>query len=1240
VTQTRGDRPWLSSHLAMLFSLPCAVLLLIYTDTLWRWDQWLYDTQLSTWSEPHRDDIVIITIDDQSLESLGHWPWPRSVHAELINRLTAAGAKSIGLDIIFAEPDRQDVANDIALAQAITRSGRVVLPVIMEQFISEGQLLEVMPIPPFAKAASALGHVGIEVDGDGIVRRTYLKAGIGSPRWPAFPLAMLTSAEPDRWLEPPGQRNPEIDSASPSAWVRDYQVLIPFHPSDRQFTQFSYADVLQGNIAAEQFRDRYVLVGASASGIASMLLTPNSHDRRGMPGVELNAHVIESLLNHTTLQAIERPWHYILSVLLVLLPFLVYPYCRPRWAPLSALALMGTILLLSTLILYFTSVWLPMAAILFVIALSYPLWSWQQLAHAMRYMKRELVRLEHDLGDTRSGGKNLTENLEFLAQLLPFSGAQLLNDKDQSSIAHWGDAPAPPSQPLSEENWKAGDGSLWKAFHINGACWHLGLVWHAESAPDHHQQTLLNNFIEHAWQLHIEEQTNHKPMIAFQKQVRQVEQTTIDLDDVHRFISESLGQMAGGVVITDTLGEVMFANAQAATYLCQDDTTLLRGLSLNQLLQPLERIDGVESWNAAVGAALLRQTATHFSARLYGRDLWFQVDPYHPHAESNAGALLSIADVTAVRQVDRQSAARMLMEEKKRALATLRSIGDAVVTTDAVGIIDYINPMAEKLLGRTLDEVRGQHLDAALTVVNEQSGRPAAWPLNECLEMDSSICLADGHLLINQGKKVYDIRVSLAPIHSHHQEANGVVLAISDISESRQLARTLEYQASHDQLTGLPKRILLNDRLGQAIIQAHRTHSLVAVFHLDLDRFKQVNDGLGHDAGDELIKLTAKRLLALGRKQNTVARLSGDEFVMIIADLNEEKDVLLVAEKILQAFTSTIHIKGHEVAINVSIGVSLYPRDGDSSEALLRNANRAMYQAKEAGGNTIKFYADNMNLRAMERLVMERNLRQAIHHNELQVHYQPQVDLKSGRVIGAEALLRWHHPELGTIPPDTFIPVAEETGLIIPLGEWLIRTVCNDIKQWPLDEYQNFRVSINLSPRQFAHGGVADIMAEVLTKSELDGCRLGVEITEGMLMRDIDTIFSTLNRLKKMNIKLSIDDFGTGYSSLSYLKRFPIDELKIDKSFVQDITSDGDDAAIATAVIAMAHSMGQRVIAEGVETTQQLEYLYQQGCDEIQGFFFSPAVPAHDAPEVFSRLMNTDTISGGAAVAAFDGRLQ
>ncbi|MCF6325494.1 MAG: EAL domain-containing protein [Gammaproteobacteria bacterium] len=1222
MNQAKSARPWLSSRIVMLVALPSAVLLLIFSDTLWRWDQWLYDTQLSNWSEPRRDDIVIVTIDDDSLESLGHWPWPRSVHAELIDHLSSAGAKAIGMDIIFSEPDRQDVVNDIALTQAITRSGRVVLPVIMAQSQTEQNLLTALPIPPLANAAAALGHVGIEVDGDGIVRRTFLKAGIGSPQWPSLPLAMLQLTAPDQWQQLPGKRNPDISSASSTAWVRDYQVFIPFHASNRQFTHFSYIDVLQGNIAADQFRDRYVLVGASASGLSNMLQTPNADKRRGIPGVELNAQVLESLLNHTTLQAIKPHWHYLLSALLVLLPLLIYPYCRPRWAPFSALALMGSIFLLSSLTLYFTHIWLPIAAIIFVIALSYPLWSWQQLAYAMHYMKRELTRLEHDPGDTRTDHNDLTTNLEFLAQLLPFSGAQLINSNDQSIIAHWGTHPTPRSQPLDNEHWVAEADSFWKTYHNNEGCWHLGLVWLATTAPDHNQQILLNNFIEHAWTVHNKKQANQKPIITLQRQVLQVEQTTKELDDVHHFISESLGQMAGGVVIIDTLGKVIFANKKAATYLCQNNATTLRGLSLGRLLQPLEHIDGVQNWNDAVGAALLQQIPSHFSASIHGRDLWFQVTPYNPHIESRSGVLLSIADVTTVRQVDQQNAMRILMEEKKRALVTLRSIGDAVITTSAEGIVDYINPAAEKLLACTLDEVRGLHLSAALTVINELDNQPVQWPLSECLSANSSICLPGDNLLINQHAKNHDIRVSLSTIHDQHQEAIGVVLAISDISESRRLARSLEHQASHDELTGLPKRLLLNDRLQQAIIQAHRKRNLVAVFFLDLDRFKQVNDGLGHEAGDELIKITAQRLLALGRKHNTVARLSGDEFVMIIDDLSSEGDVLPIAEKVLKRFSSTICLKGHEVAVNISIGISLYPRDGDDCETLLRNADRAMYQAKAAGGDTIKFYADNMNLRAMERLVMERNLRPAIQRGELHVHYQPQVKLEDGKVIGAEALIRWQHPELGAISPSDFIPIAEETGLIIPIGEWLIKTVCNDIKEWQLDEQLDFRVSINLSPRQFAHGGVADVLAQVLEETGISGRHLGVEITEGMLMRDIDTVFITLKKLKMMNIKLAIDDFGTGYSSLSYLKRFPIDELKIDQSFIKDITNNSDDAAIATAVIAMAHSMGHRVIAEGVETAQQLEFLRHHGCDEIQGFYFSPPVSARHAPAAFARSLN------------------
>lgn len=1222
MTLAKGARPGLKPRIAMLIALPCAVLLLIYSDTFWRWDQSLYDFQLSTWSAPPRDDIVTITVDDRSLEKLGQWPWPRSVHAELIDRLSAAEAKAIGMDIIFSEPDRQAVANDIALAQAIKRNGRVVLPVVMEQFYTGGALLEVLPIPPLAEAAASLGHVGVEVDGDGMVRRAYLKAGMGSPRWNTLPLAMLESTAPSQWQHLPGERNPETDGASPLAWIRDYQILIPFHRTAQRFTQFSYVDVLQGNISPAQFRDRYVLIGVSASGLTNLLSTPNTQQRRGIPGVEVNAYVLESLLNNTTLQTITPPWHYGLSALLVLLPLLIYPYCQPRWAPVVTLALMGSILVAFTMVMRLTHLWLPLAPALFIIALSYPLWSWQQLAQALHYMKRELLRLEDEMGTPLASGNDLTQHLEFLAQLLPISGIHLLNHKNNHTIARWGKRLATPVEPVQENCWTTEPTAIWRAFHIHKECWHLGLEWSGTTAPDPHQQTLLNTFIEHAWQMDSEAQANNRPIVALKKHIRQVEQTAADLDDVQHFVSEGLGQMAGGVVIADILGEVLFANAQAAAYLCQGDSTILRGSNLSRLLQPLAPLEETVSWNHAVAAALLQHNTTHFSAHIHNRDLWFQATPYRPRTNHvPSGLLLSIADVTAVRQVERQSAARILLEEKKRALVTLKSIGDAVITTDAKGIIDYINPAAEKLLERPPAEVCGLHLSRALSVINEREGEPVQWPLNECLEANNSICLAGNNLLRNQSKQHHDIRVSLAPILGPQQKAIGIVLAISDITESRRLARTLEYQASHDELTGLPKRMLLNDRLKQAILQADRMRSLVAIFFLDLDRFKQVNDGLGHEAGDELIKITAKRLQALGRKHNTVARLSGDEFVVIIDDLHKETSVLPIAEKILQAFSPTIYLMEHEVAVNVSIGVSLYPRDGSNGETLLRNADRAMYQAKAAGGNTIKFYTDSMNLRAMERLVLERNLRQAIQRGELQVNYQPQVNLKDGKVIGAEALLRWHHPDLGTISPDIFIPIAEETGLIIPISEWLIKTVCNDIKHWHLEAHHNFRVSINLSPRQFAHGGVADLLAQVLEDSGVSGCYLGVEITEGMLMRDIDTIFNTLNELKAMDIKLAIDDFGTGYSSLSYLKRFPIDQLKIDKSFVQDITNNSDDAAISTAVIAMAHSMGQRVIAEGVENRQQLEFLSNHGCDEIQGFYFSPAVSAQHAPDIFSKLL-------------------
>lgn len=450
-------------------------------------------------------------------------------------------------------------------------------------------------------------------------------------------------------------------------------------------------------------------------------------------------------------------------------------------------------------------------------------------------------------------------------------------------------------------------------------------------------------------------------------------------------------------------------------------------------------------------------------------------------------------------------------------------------------------------------------------------------------------------------------------------EPEHFVVVFDNITERKKYEVQLEHQANHDPLTALANRNLLVDRLTQYLTFAKRTGHMAAAMLLDLDRFKLVNDGLGHGSGDILLRSVANRLRSCVRPGDTVARLGGDEFMVVMSDLITEDSAINMARRLLKAVEEPVTIDGREMVTTASLGVALYPRDGDNAMNLIKNADVAMYRAKELGRNRFQFYSPEMNARTVERLEMEVRLRRAMELGELMLHYQPQVELKKGRVVGAEALVRWQHPVLGLVSSGSFIPLAEETGLIVPIGEWVIDSACAQLKQWQAQGLGNIQLSINVSARQFQHQGLAVLIKDALQRHEVLPQRLEVEVTESAVMQDPDLTVTVLRELKQIGVGIALDDFGIGYSSLNYLKLFPIDTLKIDQSFVRDLNIDQDDAAIALTVIALAHSLRRRVLAEGVETEEQLAFLQHNGCDLMQGFLFSQAVP----PEVFADLLNS-----------------
>ncbi|MEO8432489.1 MAG: EAL domain-containing protein [Acidobacteriota bacterium] len=433
---------------------------------------------------------------------------------------------------------------------------------------------------------------------------------------------------------------------------------------------------------------------------------------------------------------------------------------------------------------------------------------------------------------------------------------------------------------------------------------------------------------------------------------------------------------------------------------------------------------------------------------------------------------------------------------------------------------------------------------------------------------------------------------------------------VIDISDRKSAEEQVKHIAFHDALTGLPNRLLFNDRLSMAVMHANRTGGRVAILFLDLDRFKVINDSLGHSIGDELLRRVAERLGGCVREGDTVARLGGDEFTVLVEGMEKEVDAAKIARKILGALRLPFFIDGRELFITASMGVAIHPADGENAEDLVRNADTAMYRAKEQGRDNCQLYAPAMNAKALERLSLENRLRQAIQNQELVLQYQPLIDLESGQIRGAEALVRWQHPDLGLLPPGEFISLAELSGLIVPIGEWVLRTACAQARAWQLAGFPNLTMAVNISARQFQQSELLYQVQEALRESGLSAESLDLEITESNAMQSAELSISLLWDLKNLGVKLSMDDFGTGYSSLNYLKRFPIDRLKIDQSFVRDVTSDPDDAAIASAMIAMAHSLQLTVVAEGVETEAQLAFLREQRCDEMQGYLFSRPVYA------------------------------
>jgi diguanylate cyclase (GGDEF)-like protein/PAS domain S-box-containing protein len=547
--------------------------------------------------------------------------------------------------------------------------------------------------------------------------------------------------------------------------------------------------------------------------------------------------------------------------------------------------------------------------------------------------------------------------------------------------------------------------------------------------------------------------------------------------------------------------------------------------------------------------------------------------------------------------------------DNERARIVFESIGDAVIVTDVEGRVEHLNNVAQKMIGWSHAEAQGKPMGEVFAIYDGKTGEQAFDPVAEVMRSGATVELKSHTVLHTRDGRMIPVEDSAAPVRDAQGDISGVVLVFHDVTEQKRAQQQIERQANYDDLTGLPNRRLFMDRLTQAMKESHRSDLPLALLFLDLDLFKEVNDTLGHNIGDLLLKKAARRLIDAVRETDTVARLSGDEFTVLLTRLTDMTTVERIAEKICASLAEPFHLEGELVYISVSVGITLYPNDARKLDDLLKFADQAMYAAKSSGRNRFHYFTPALQAEAENHMRLARDMRSALAEQQFVVYFQPIVELATGHIHKAEALIRWQHPQRGMVSPLDFISIAEETGMINDIGDWVFQQAAQQAKRLRMNGHPRFQISVNKSPVQFHcdRDSFVEWMA-YLKQLDLPGNSVSVEITEGLLLDS--NVTNRLLAMRDSGMQVALDDFGTGYSSLSYLKKYDIDYLKIDRSFVRDMTRDEDDQILCEAIIVMAHKLGLQVVAEGVETAQQRDLLSAMGCDYAQGYLFSKPVPA------------------------------